>query len=206
MSSPTSGQFWDTAFGDLATYKYGQAPNAFLRSQVQHIPAGARVLVPGDGEGRNGVWLAQQGFTVQTVDASAVGIAKAQQLAQARGVRIQAEQADFNDWSVAAQQYDAVVLTYVHLPPPLRRRLHAQLWQALKPGGVLILEGFHPRQLPLNSGGPKDEAMLFTLERLRPDFAGAQELLAEEVATELAEGPGHAGWAEVTRLVLCQPN
>ncbi len=197
----TAGDFWDKNFGD-ATYKYGETPNAFLTTQAALLPPAGRVLLPGDGEGRNGVWLAEQGMQVETVDASAVGVAKAEALAQRRGVRIQATQADFNDWQPAASSYDAVVLTYVHLQPALRQKLHRACVAALKSGGVLILEGFHPRQLPLSSGGPKDEAMLFSLERLRADFAGGmQELLAEEVPTTLSEGPGHGGPAEVTRWV-----
>ena len=93
-------------------------------------------------------------------------------------------------------------MIYLHLPPALRPAVHAKLVQALKPGGLLVLEVFHPKQLGYSSGGPKDEAMLYTLAMLRNDFAASmEELLAEEGPTTLDEGPGHQGPAWVTRCI-----
>lgn len=193
---------WDQAYSDAEGYKYGEQPNAFLKEQAHRIPAGARVLVPGDGEGRNGVWLAEQGHEVTSLDNSAVGLAKADDLARRRQVPLQTVLADLADWQPEPASADAVVLTYLHLPPELRTPVMHKLVQALKPGGLLILEVFHPRQLHYHSGGPKNEAMLYTLELLRNDLAAAmQELLASESETVLDEGPGHQGPAYVTRWI-----
>ena len=193
---------WDQAYSDVEGYKYGEQPNAFLKEQAHRIPPRARVLLPGDGEGRNGVWLAEQGHQVCALDNSAVGLAKAEALAHRRQVTLQTVLVDLADWQPEPASADAVVLTYLHLPPPLRTPVMHKLVQALKPGGVLLLEAFHPRQLQYNSGGPKNEAMLYTLDMLRGDLAaGMQELLASESETLLDEGPGHQGPAYVTRWI-----
>ena len=193
---------WDQAYSDVEGYKYGEQPNAFLKEQAHRIPPRARVLLPGDGEGRNGVWLAEQGHQVCALDNSAVGLAKAEALAHRRQVTLQTVLVDLADWQPEPASADAVVLTYLHLPPPLRTPVMHKLVQALKPGGVLLLEAFHPRQLQYNSGGPKNEAMLYTLDMLRGDLAaGMQELLGSESETLLDEGPGHQGPAYVTRWI-----
>ncbi|MFP5466259.1 MAG: class I SAM-dependent methyltransferase [Gammaproteobacteria bacterium] len=192
--------FWDQQFG-ADGYKYGTQPNAFLAAQAYRLKPGGDVLVPGDGEGRNGVWLAQQGHRVTSMDGSAVGLDKARALAVACGVSLDTVLADLADWAPKPASADAVVLTFVHLPPVIRSAAHRRLKQALRPGGLLILEAFHPRQLPLKSGGPKDEAMLYTLALLRQDFVGLDECLAEEVDTLLNEGPGHQGSAQIVRWI-----
>ncbi|MDD2545612.1 MAG: methyltransferase domain-containing protein [Burkholderiaceae bacterium] len=192
--------FWDQQLS-VDGYKYGTAPNAFLTRQAHRIAAHAKVLVPGDGEGRNSVWLAEQGHQVTALDASAVGLQKAKALAMDRGVTVQLLRADLADWQ-AETLFDAVVLTYVHLPPGLRPQAHRRLAQALRPGGVLILEAFHPLQLGHTSGGPQQTDLLYTLEMLHEDFRGLLEADgAQECETTLHEGPGHQGRAWVTRYV-----
>lgn len=193
--------FWDQNFA-AAGYKYGTQPNAFLVWQAQRIAPGSEVLVPGDGEGRNGVWLAQQGHRVTAMDGSAVGLQKAQALAAERGVTLTAVHGDLADWSPDPASFDAVVLTFVHLPRALRADAHRRLAAGLRPGGVLLLEAFHPQQLQHGSGGPKDAAMLYTAELLRADFDDALEtLMAWEGEITLEEGSGHQGRAHVTRFV-----
>jgi SAM-dependent methyltransferase len=202
--------FWDQQFSS-PQYKYGTAPNAFLVSQAARIDAGSRVLVPGDGEGRNGVWLAEQGHAVTSVDGSSVGLDKSQALARTRGVRLTTVHADLVTWEPDAGSVDAVVSIYLHFPPDLRAMIHAKFFRALRPGGVFILEAFHPSHFGQSTFGPKDVTMMYSLELLRGDlatFAAAmpgqrhEELLAEEVAVDLDEGPGHAGRSQVTRWVL----
>lgn len=191
--------FWDQNFA-VAGFKYGTAPNAFLVDQAHRFVAEADVLVPGDGEGRNSVWLAQQGHRLTAMDASAVGLQKANALAAERGVALQTVLGDLADWAPAAASFDAVVLTYVHLPPAIRQQAHRRLAAGLRPGGWLILESFHPAQLAHSSGGPKDAAMLYTPAMLSADFAGLlEETMAWEGETLLSEGPGHQGLAHVTR-------
>lgn len=197
--------FWDERFAG-PIYKYGTEPNAFLREQAHRFAAAAQVLVPGDGEGRNGVWLAQQGHPVLSVDYSEVGLTKARDLAAQRGSdtarRLTTQCADLADWTPPPATFDAVVLVFCHLPGALRQLAHPRLAQALKPGGWLILEAFHPEQLNCSSGGPKDADMLYTLADLRSDFAGLlDETLGWEGETMLDEGPGHQGLGRVTRYL-----
>jgi SAM-dependent methyltransferase len=197
-------EFWNQKFGDT-TYQYGVQPNVFLTEQAGLISKGGRVLVPGDGEGRNGVWLAEQGHVVTSVDCSDVGLAKARKLAAQRRVRLETLDADLTDWTPEPASMDAVVLTYVHLPSAVRPRAHQAMIKALKPGGHLILEAFHPSQVGLSSGGPKDVDMLYTAACLRADAQASgvagQELTALEGRVTLDEGPFHQGPAQVTRWV-----
>ncbi|UUC91651.1 bifunctional 2-polyprenyl-6-hydroxyphenol methylase/3-demethylubiquinol 3-O-methyltransferase UbiG [Comamonas sp. C11] len=196
--------FWDQQFS-VEGYKYGTAPNAFLQSEAHRIAPSSKVLVPGDGEGRNSVWLAQQGHQVTALDVSSVGLQKAKALAVEGGVMVHTVLADLEDWR-AESLFDAVVLTYVHLPPSLRPYAHRRLAQALRTGGVLILEAFHPLQLGRTSGGPKQADMLYTLDMLHSDFQGMLDVqLAQECETTLHEGPGHQGLAAVTRYVATRP-
>ena len=192
--------FWDHNFA-VAGFKYGTAPNAFLVAQAHRLKPGSDVLVPGDGEGRNGVWLAQQGHRVTSMDGSSVGLQKAQALAAERNVTLETALGDLADWSPEPAAFDAVVLTFVHLPPAIRADAHRRLAAGLRPGGVLVLEAFHPLQLDHRSGGPKDAAMLYTPETLRQDFSGLDELLAWSGEVTLDEGPGHQGLAHVTRWI-----
>lgn len=192
---------WDHNFSG-AGYKYGTAPNAFIAAEAHRLAAGSRVLVPGDGEGRNGVWLAQQGHGVTAVDYSSVGLDKAGALAVQRGVTLHTELADLTQWQAPAQPFDAVVLVFVHLPPAIRNQVHRRLLQALKPGALVLIEAFTPKQLHLRSGGPKDVTMLYTLDLLRADLAAeTRELMGLECETHLDEGPGHQGPAHVVRGV-----
>jgi SAM-dependent methyltransferase len=198
--------FWDSAFS-VPGYKYGTAPNAFLAQEAWRFPPSSRVLVPGDGEGRNGVWLAEQGHRVTTVDSSPVGVAKAQALAESRGVSLMALERDLEQWVPPRASFGAVVSIYLHLPSALRVRVHAALAEAVAPGGWFLFEAFHPTQLGRSSGGPKDVAMLYSLETLRADLADSaigafREEVAWEGETVLDEGPGHQGATMVTRLLL----
>ena len=197
--------FWDQQFAGDA-FKYGERPNEFLVSQASRLQAHSSVLLPGDGEGRNSVWLAEQGHAVVALDQSQVGLDKARRLALARHVHIDTVQADLSDWAPGESNWDAVVMVYLHLPPALRSRVHLAMWQSLRPGGWFILEAFHPKQLGRSSGGPKQLDMLYTLQDLRSDLARVSvnerhEALAWEGDVQLAEGPGHQGLGHVLRYV-----
>jgi len=160
-----------------------------------------RALALGEGEGRNAVWLARQGLTVLAVDQSANGLAKARELAARAGAAIATACADLAEWQWPRGEYDLVLAIFLHVPPALRPRLHQSMLAALEPGGLLIMEAFHPNQLNYRSGGPQSLDMLYTAEMLRADFAGAEFLLLDEAVIELDEGRYHQGPGAVTRLV-----
>lgn len=198
-------EFWDARYGE-AEFIYGTAPNAYLASQAKRFAAGQTALVPGDGEGRNSVWLASLGLAVVAVDLSAAGVAKGKRLAEERGVSVDFVCADLTAWQWPVGEFDVVAAIYLHLPCELRPRLHAAMVATLKPGGLLVIEAFTPDQLPLQvqygSGGPNRVDMLFTAELLRADFAGCEPLELAEARIELAEGAKHSGPSAVVRGVF----
>lgn len=196
-----STEFWNSRFAEPG-YAYGTEPNVFLASQAARLRRGAQALAVGDGEGRNGVWLAQQGLDVLSVDASVVGLEKAQRLAAERGVPLRTEPADLTAWNWPTGAYDVVAAVFVHFPPAVRARMHAAMYEALRPGGILILEAFTPLQLELKTGGPQAKEMLYTAEMLRADLPRGRMLVLEEMLTDLAEGLHHRGRAAVVRMVL----
>ena len=199
-----STDFWNSRYAEPG-YAYGTEPNAFLVSQKKYLKPGGKALAVADGEGRNGVWLAQQGLDVLSVDASEVGLRKTQELAADRGVAIRTEKVDLTTWKWPEQKFDVVAAIFIHFPPEVRARMHRRMFEALKPGGVLILEAFTPEQLTYKSGGPPVAEMLYTADMLRTDFAGGEILFIEETIAELTEGNYHRGAGAVVRLVLRRP-
>ncbi|HVI49958.1 MAG TPA: class I SAM-dependent methyltransferase [Candidatus Sulfotelmatobacter sp.] len=197
---PSIADIWNGKF-TAEHYVYGQSPNAHLQNQAVHLKPGGRVLVPGDGEGRNGVWLAAMGMNVLSVDASSVGLSKARKLAEQRGVGLSTEQADLLNWPWPRSAFDAVVSIFLHFEQADRPAVHAAMTAALKPGGLLILEAFRPEQLRFASGGPKSSALLYSAADLRRDFRGLDILMLDEIQTTLDEGPFHQGPAAVVRMV-----
>jgi SAM-dependent methyltransferase len=197
--------FWDRRY-DSPDYVYGTEPNRFLVSQQHRLKPGMRALAVADGEGRNGVWLAQQGLDVLAVDGSPVAIEKARRLAQARRVSLRFEVADLLAWTWPRAEFDLVVAIFIHFRPRDRARMHAAMAQAVKPGGLLIMECFTTTQLEYGTGGPPLREMLYTAEMLRADFHGMKILELEETVTELHEGLYHRGPAAVVRLVARRPD
>lgn len=192
---------WDEEFSKPG-YRYGTEPNGFLVEMAARLPPGARVIAAGDGEGRNGVWLATQGHRVLALDASEVGLAKARALAAERGVAIETTTADLSTYDPVPASADAVALIFVHMPPAIRRAAHRNLVRALKPGGLLILEAFHHDQMGRTSGGPKDISMLFDLALLAEDFGPDIRVVhGFEGEIDLDEGRGHIGSGAVVRFV-----
>ena len=194
-------EFWNVRFSEPG-YTYGTEPNAFLVSQKNYLKPGMKALAVADGEGRNGVWLAQQGLEVLSVDGSEVGLRKTRELAMSRGVAIRTELAELTEWEWPRNEFDMVVAIFIHFPTEYRARMHENMLGALKPGGLLILEAFTPEQLEYKTGGPPIVEMLYTADMLRNDFKAGEILSLQEALTDLQEGPGHRGPAAVVRLVL----
>lgn len=201
--SGEAGRTWDVRYAEAVGYRYGTEPNAFIAEEApRRLAAGARVLCAGDGEGRNGVWLAGQGFEVVSLDPSAVGMRKAAALAVERGVTLETRVDAMPCAALPDESFDAVVLTFVHLQPAERQAVHADVVRVLRPGGVVLLEAFRPEQLrPDRVGGPPDLASRYTEATLRADFATLAVERLESPCVELHEGEFHRGPSEVVRLV-----
>lgn len=190
---------WDKTFGS-EDYVYGTEPNAFLAEHAQLIPHG-KVLCLADGEGRNGVYLAQQGLQSISLDLSKVGLDKAEQLAKRKGVSIETMHQDLSNFEFPKESYSAVVSIFCHLPQPLRSQVYRQVAQSLLPGGVLIVEAYTPAQLKNGTGGPPTEELLISLDSLLPDLEGLDIKIAHEVERDVIEGRLHTGKASVVQLI-----
>ena len=196
---------WNQRFsGD--DYLFGQEPNDYLRSKAALLPAGGSVLCVADGEGRNSVWLARQGFKVEAFDISEVGVAKARRLASGAAVAVDYTVADCEQYNWKAQSHDGVVAVFIQFADPeMRARLFANMIQALKPGGVLILQGYTPRQLDYKTGGPGQLSHLYTAELMRAAFKDLQVVELIEYEAELNEGARHAGRSALLGLIATKP-
>jgi SAM-dependent methyltransferase len=190
---------WDRRYA-AETYAFGTEPNDFLVEVAPLIPAG-RVLCLAEGEGRNAVWLAGQGHEVTAVDASTVGIAKAQALARARGVEIATVTADLSDYTIEPGFWAGIVAIFAHLPPALRRAVHRAAAAGLAPGGVFVLEAFTPAQTAYGTGGPSQPELLYQLVDLRNDLASLEIVLGREIEREILEGVYHTGLSAVVQVL-----
>lgn len=191
--------FWDERFGEPG-FAYGEEPNDFLREVAARIPGGP-VLCLAEGEGRNAVFLAQRGHAVTAVDQSPVGLAKAEALAQARGTTITTVEADLGRWTPQEEAYTGVIAIFAHLPPAERARMFAAAARALRPGGVLVIELYTPRQLAFGTGGPRDAALLVEPADLRRELASLHIDHLEEVERDIVEGRYHCGPSAVVRAL-----
>jgi SAM-dependent methyltransferase len=194
---------WDKRY-DTDEFLYGTEPNGFLKSVVSQIPPGD-VLCLAEGEGRNAVYLAQQGFRVTAVDSSAVGLAKAKRLAAERSVAIVTTVVDLAHFEIARERWDGIVSIFAHVPGALRRSLHRNVVDGLRRGGVFVLEAYTPRQLRYRTGGPPDEDKLMTLAALREELAGLEFRHAVEIDREVVEGKLHTGMGAVVQIVAVKP-
>ena len=194
-----SGITWDERYAE-EEFAYGTKPNEFLVEASRHIPKG-RVLCLCEGEGRNAVYLAEQGYAVTAVDASAVGMAKAQKLAAERGVKIETIVSDLEDFSIPEDIFDGVVSIFCHVPKDLRERTHQQVMHGLKLDGVLVLEAYFPKQLEFGTGGPPTAELMMDLESLKIELAGLELVHAEEKVREVIEGKYHTGQGAVVQVV-----
>ncbi|MFT3831001.1 MAG: class I SAM-dependent methyltransferase [Opitutaceae bacterium] len=197
-------RFWNDRYGAEAGHIFGTTPNEFLESVARQIPPGP-VLCLAEGEGRNAVHLATLGHAVTAVDQSAVGLSKAQRLAATRGVALTTVVADLATFPIGPHEWSGIVSIFAHLPPVLRRTVHAAAVRGLAPGGVFILEAYTPAQLAFATGGPKDPALLMRLDDLRDELAGLELLVARELEREVREGPAHSGPAAVVQILGRRP-
>jgi SAM-dependent methyltransferase len=159
------------------------------------------VLCLAEGEGRNAVHLALQGYQVTAVDQSEVGLAKAHRLAKARGAEVKTVIRDLQHYHITPGAWAGIIAIFADLPPPLRHRVHAEAVLGLQPGGVFILEAYTPAQLPLGTGWPKSPELLMSLAGLREELVELEFLIARKIEREVVEGPGHTGRGAVVQIL-----
>lgn len=196
--------FWEERYAQ-EEYIYGKEPNAFLKEVLPTLKAG-KILFPAEGEGRNAVFAAKNGWDVSAFDASAEGKKKALALAEQHGTQIDYQVSTLEDVDYPMHSFDALALVFAHFPENNRKDYHQKLVTYIKPNGTLIIEGFsksHSRFQASNpqAGGPKDLSMLYDLETLKSDFEDFEFLEAYETEVKLSEGEHHVGLSSVVRIV-----
>ena len=194
------GNRWDERF-NVTEYVYGTVANDFLTQSISLLPKGGAALCLAEGEGRNAVFLAERGYGVTAVDSSAIGLAKAEKLAEERRVTLTTCVADLADYVLPPQAYNLIVAIFCHLPPTVRRRVFSQIPASLRPGGMFLLEGYTPKQLEYGTGGPPDVNLLLQLHELREELAPLHILHGEELVREVREGRLHTGEGAVVQVI-----
>ena len=191
--------FWNARYKE-ETFAYGTKPNEFFKENIDKLPAG-KILLPAEGEGRNAVYAASKGWDVTAFDFSEEAKSKALKLATQNEVSLNYEVIKVIDFSTENAQYDVIGLFYAHFPANLRLDFHQKVAHALKNQGFVIFEAFHKNQLNYSSGGPKDFAMLFSVEEVEKEFKGLKILSLEEKIIDLDEGLYHQGKGHVVRMI-----
>lgn len=204
MKTPPTAM-WDQKYAQ-DDYVYGTSPSQFMVGQQEWLIPGQRALAVADGEGRNSVFMAEKGLQVTAMDSSQVGINKAQKLAEAHSVVVDFQLADLRQWDWEADSYDLVAAMFIQFADPeFRADIFAGMIQTLKPGGILLLHGYTPRQLEYGTGGPPVAELLYTKDLLNESFNEMEVLRLEEYESELQEGAGHSGISALVDLVARKP-
>ncbi|MGA7949579.1 MAG: class I SAM-dependent methyltransferase [Thiobacillaceae bacterium] len=197
--------FWDQRY-EQPGYLFGEAPNVFLQDQAGLLKPDWQALSLADGEGRNGIWLAEQGLKVHALDFSPVALEKARSWARQRGVHLRFDHADLLSWIWPEASYDLVVAIFIQFAGPVGRKLIFDgIRRTLKPGGLLILQGYTPRQLDYKTGGPPTGENMYTQALLKEAFGDWNTLHLREHDDYIAEGTGHHGQSALIDLVARKP-
>ena len=192
---------WESRFA-APEYLFGTAPNAFLKSQAHRLEPGQKALALADGEGRNGVWLAGLGLDVLSLDFSANALKKARALAALRRVDLRFQQVDLATWPWPTAELDVIVAIFIQFAdPPFRRRIFDGIKTALKPGGLLLMQGYRPEQLDYRTGGPSQIDNLYTRALLEDSFGDFASVEINEHDSMVDEGGGHAGMSALIDFV-----
>ena len=207
MNAHEQERMWSTRYRDAGEdYVFGTTANRFLAAQSALLGSGRTALSVADGEGRNAVWLAEQGLRVTATEISPVALEKARKLAAGRHVEVDFVLADAVAWDYPEAAFDFVVGIFIQFADPVQRaRIFAGMARALRPGGHLIVHGYTPKQLEYRTGGPSAVENLYTAELLRTAFPGLDIVHLQEYEDVLDEGVGHKGQSALVGLVARKP-
>jgi len=198
-------QRWEARFS-VPEYAFGKEPNHFLATCKPLLPRSGRALAVADGEGRNGVWLAEQGLDVVSIDFSPSAQKKARALAAERRVNVDFRQADVHNWDYPPDAFDVVAEIFTQFSTPAERELKwAGMRRALKSGGLLIVHGYTPKQLEYGTGGPKELENLYTRPMLEQSFGDFHDVKFTEEEREIHEGASHGGMSAMIGLTAKKP-
>lgn len=189
--------FWDEEF-DRPGYVYGTEANDFLKSYVNALPQG-NILCLAEGEGRNAVFLALQGYQVTAIDFSQVGLDKAKKLADVNNVNITTICADLETYDLGEQQWDGIVSISCHFPSDIRQALYKKVMNALKPSGIFLIESYTPDQLKYKTGGPPEADMMTYKETLLEELPDLEFSYLQEKVRNIQEGANHYGTSAVVQ-------
>jgi len=189
---------WDERY-NWPEYIYGTEPNQFLKNFIQQNKPG-KILLPGNGEGRNSVYAGQSGWKVYAFDSSYVARDKALKFAQKLNVNIQYDICSVLDFETN-HKFDLISLIYLHLKPDVRNFFHQKIIEYLNDDGHILLEVFSKEQICNSTGGPKDLNLLYAIDELEHDFKGMNIKILDKTKTYLSEGTHHKGEANVIRLL-----
>lgn len=196
---------WDMRYSNK-NYLFGKDPSHFLTERIEYFQPGQVALMVADGEGRNGVYLANQGLRIHSVDGSTIALRKAKKLADEVGVQLVLEQADVTDWTWYEDSYDHVIGIMIQFADPdTRTKLFEDMKRAVKPGGLLMLHGYRPEQVELGTGGPSDPAHMYTGNLLREAFADFEIVELTEEDRRVEDGVAHRGQSALINLVARKP-
>ncbi|MEX0722255.1 MAG: class I SAM-dependent methyltransferase [Gracilimonas sp.] len=191
--------FWNERYSET-DFVYGTEPNQFFKEQIDHLNLG-KLILPAEGEGRNAVYAAQKGWDVKAVDYSKSGKEKAMKLASEKDVEISYDLGDLAEYDFGKNQYDAAAFIYVHLPRSIINKVYQNVIGSLKTGAKAMAEVYSVNQLGRDSGGPKDERVLYTEKKLRELLSRTEIEWMEEIEIDLSEGKYHVGKAMVMRAI-----
>ena len=200
---------WDVRYGQ-DDFAYGTEPNTFLKDQGKRLFSfesknKKKALCLADGEGRNGVFLAKLGFDVTAVDNSSVGLEKAKKWAKKNGVSLTTVCEDLATYDLGKKSWDLIVSIFCHIPPEIRKPMHAQIYNALKPGGIFLLEAYTPDQLKKETGGPPSVELMMDKNLLQKELVGLSFELLQELERDVSEGWLHTGVGAVVQVIGRRP-